>query len=407
MKPHELANEIISFAKPGGLDVWTNSPGKTFGIGPSGVHIPSEYSAKYEKLLDQLFEISKSLSKTYTRKEFESRLASLLAPYIENASTLTNEKGREIIRHLEEAPIQNFRVSRPIQGINLSPEAAIFEIGTYTISKFDQFNKTLQARNPHGDYSLEIQIKSPYFIETTVAARHYEKALELADLRFERFEKILRFAIGYNTNRYDAGILNYQGWRGLSAYICADDGGISFINKKVGAHQSIPIDDPFFSLSENGFDRLWGMTNNGNLSEFESRLLLSIEWIGQSFRENSLASAFLNSAIAMEIIFNYNEKTIISPSILSQISESIALVLGDDVKGRLFIEGQVKKLYSFRSSIAHSGKSEISLEDLHSLFEIARTTIIVLLTSKAFVGIDSIAALHRKLKELKYSGPSI
>ena len=115
-------------------------------------------------------------------------------------------------------------------------------------------------------------------------------------------------------------------------------------------------------------------------------------------------SAFLKAAIALEIIFTYNEKTIINASILSQISEGTALILGESVEERLKIETEVKNLYGLRSAIVHSGNKDISRDDHLKILDVSRNVVTKLLTSEKLMSIDSVENLYKLLKQIKYSG---
>jgi hypothetical protein len=115
-------------------------------------------------------------------------------------------------------------------------------------------------------------------------------------------------------------------------------------------------------------------------------------------------SAFIKAAIALEIIFTYTERDIITPSIMNQISESIALILGSSVDERLKLEKRVKELYGLRSKIVHSGKKDINQADYETLLEIARSVIIRILTSDKLNSVDCVEKLYNILKKFKYSG---
>ena len=120
--------------------------------------------------------------------------------------------------------------------------------------------------------------------------------------------------------------------------------------------------------------------------------------------DSSPPSAFIKAAIALEIIFTPSKQAIIAPSIVSQISESIALILGSSVDERLKIEKRVKDLYELRSKIVHSGNKDINQVDYKTLLEIARSVIIRILTSDKLNSVDSVQDLYTILKKFKYSG---
>ena len=119
--------------------------------------------------------------------------------------------------------------------------------------------------------------------------------------------------------------MNYQGWRNRRAYVFSSAGQVSNSSSSHGPLEAIPLDDPYFISEEAGYKYAWDIATNSDLNRFQRRLLLAIEWIGQSMAEQLPQSAFLKSAIALEVIFTFSEKAIITPSILNQISEGVDL----------------------------------------------------------------------------------
>jgi len=298
-------------------------------------------------------------------------------------------------------------VFRDIHGVILENPDSPVSLGKYTIYEFQSQRTSIESKTRLNPEHIWLGDSPKYLIEWHSEARHFEKAIEIADQAFERFELILRYVIGNATSRFEVGVLNYQGLTRRLAYIFSDDGQVSTSATSHGSFQPIPLNDQYFSNEEAGCKYAWEIASSNNLNKFQKRVLLAIEWIGQSIAESSPQSAFLKSAIALEIIFTYNEKTIITPSILNQISEGAALVLGQSVKERLQIETKVKKLYGLRSAIVHSGNKNISTADHHNMLDISRSVVAKLLTSKALLSITSVEELYELLKHTKYSGNAI
>lgn len=380
-------------------------PGRGFGIGASGIHIPNENFREYTKMLGELYQSIKQTPENYSLKAFEKLFVESISDNITESKEVTEGQFAEFRKALQEKPTQELCIAKNIFGVHLLG-AKEYNLGPYKIYQSQFYMEKLKEYPNSLHQVLECGIKSSYVVEAAVKCKDQDKAVELADVLFERLEKIVGFMIGYRNDRYDAGIINYTAWNGLSTYIRSNL-GVGLNLRRQGALESVPLDEPFFIAKENGFAKIWEMVNKENPSELEKRILLSIEWVGQAIREKSPASAFLYAAIAMEILFNHSEKTIVNPSILSQISESIAIIVGNNVQGRLEIEGEAKRLYGLRSAIAHAGKSNISEVDIHSIIMIARETICAILTRESLQGIDSVAGLHKKIKEVKYGGPEI
>jgi hypothetical protein len=156
-----------------------------------------------------------------------------------------------------------------------------------------------------------------------------------------------------------------------------------------------------------GFDRVWQCLASASISEIEKRLLLALEWIGQSLNENAPASAFLKSAIALEVLFTYQEKSLINTSILAQVSENVAMLLGTDMQSRQELEAEVKRLYSMRSSIAHAGNNDVNQADLDAIQDIARNIVVKILTAESLKEVTSITEMYKYFKSLKYSCTAI
>ncbi len=397
-------NAIIEAVTPGGLTSDRSSePVKSFGVGVDGFSFVGENYQIYEANLRFLFECRKSIHVSYTVSEFEKRLIGFLYSNFSAKLLLDEAQSQLFFKELEAVQIEDYSVFREIHGVVLRSFVHPFELGPFTIYHFVSHRHLIEMR---ASVSLEFFWKnnSPsYLIEVVVKARHSEKAEELADRLFEKFELCLRFSIGFNSNRYEVGILNYHGWRHRKAYILSAGGSASSSHRNHGAFEYIPIDDKYFTESESGFDRMWEGVKSNNPSELQKRLLLAIEWVGQAYGELSPPSAFLKAAIALEILFTQNEKTLVSASILNQISESVALILGDNVEERIKIEAELKRLYSMRSAIAHSGKTDVVQDDLFSIFSFCRQVIITIMVRPTLRDLRSISEIHAYLKTVKYS----
>ena len=304
-------------------------------------------------------------------------------------------------------PIVNFSVLRDIHGLILKENCPPVVFGPFLIYHFSSHQQLISKKTTISPDHLWGNDALSYLIEVQVSARHSEKAIQKADILFEKFELTLKYAIGFSEDRFEVGVQNYRGWRTVRTYTISDDGAFSSSHGKQGAYQPLPIDDPYFTSVAIGFDRVWAAIGSTNNSELQRRLMLAIEWLGQAYSEISPASAFLKSAISLEILFTHNERSLINSSILSQISESIALLLGEDTRTRLEMESKVKALYSMRSAIAHAGKTEVAQEDLFEIFRVSRAAITKLMTNNALRDLSTIEAVHKHLKALKYSFPGV
>jgi hypothetical protein len=82
-----------------------------------------------------------------------------------------------------------------------------------------------------------------------------------------------------------------------------------------GPIKPIQLDAPYFVNEDNGYQTVWGFTTKKNLNKFQKRIMLAVEWIGQSMADPSPPSAFIKAAIALEIIFTYTKGTLLLPQL--------------------------------------------------------------------------------------------
>jgi hypothetical protein len=170
--------------------------------------------------------------------------------------------------------------------------------------------------------------------------------------------------------------------------------------------ETIPIDKYLSNDDTNyGFEAMWNLLKLKEPNEFQKRLILALEWLGQAYRDSSFQNSFIKAAISLEIIFNYNEETIITSSILHQISENTALILGNNAEECIQIEKEMKKLYSKRSSIVHAGNTDININMLMDILNYSSCIILLLLNKKEYQNVKSIKELYDLLKLKKYNNP--
>jgi hypothetical protein len=408
MKLLDIVNEIIELVETDNFLGRTDVSLSFFYGGGNPIYFVNENNIiKYRDAISRAFNFEKEIERTYTLKKYESLLIEHFRECFSKKCSAKNEDVSSFVKKLKAESKKTFSVFRDIHGIVLNSPTSPLLLGGYTIYEFASEKEFIESKiDSKTDSFLEIwDTENPeYLIEWKAEAKHFEKALEIADEHFERFELILRYVLGSATNRFEVGVLNYQGWRHRKAYILSDMGQVSNSWSRHGPIEPIPLDDPYLVKEDTGYHTVWGFTTKTKLNEFQKRIMLAVEWIGQSMADPSPPSAFIKAAIALEIIFTASKKAIITPSIVHQISESIALILGSSVDERLKLEKRVKELYELRSNIVHSGNKDINQADYKTLLEIARSVIIKILTSDKLNSVDSVEELYTILKRFKYSG---
>ena len=400
MNQIDAVKTIIEHATVGISEDDNTEPHKYFGLGDNLISFTGDALTIYQDCLEKLFSNDKSVARSYTLKYFESELISLIRDYILNNNTMNNNTITNFFQELTNKPMVEYNILRDIYGGFIQNDKEPLSFGSFTIYNYDSHHRILNAKTPLSPDWVWRDKKPDLLIETTVKARHYQKAIELADDRFGKFDLVMSFLIGHDS-RYEVGVLNFRGMGFRRAYVFSSSGETSTSHTRNGVIEPVMLDDPYFVSDEANL--IWVLLSAQKLTSLQKRILLAIEWIGQSYKEVSLSSAFLKSAISLEIIFTYNEKAIINPSILNQLSESVALILGKTVDDRLGIEKEVKRLYSMRSKIAHAGKKDVATNDINTIRHIARAIVCELLSNASLNKIKTVDDLHFFLKRQKYS----
>lgn len=379
-------------------------PLQSFGLGTESLNIiGGEKLLEFNNLVNFLHSVDREIYRSYSRKTFLQRLIGFIRPIKLSAATPTQEDLSAFYSELRAAELKKFRVIREIFGIVLSKNDQILTLGNFEIYHFpshkEEFEKTL------GSPVLQLMTmphEPTYVIEYEVESREQIHAVEIADDAFKKFVLYLRHIIGTSDRRFEVGILDYHGWRGRNVHVLHGTEYFSNV-ERYGSFEPIPIDDPYWVSTESGYNKIWEFIDKRDISELQKRIRTAIEWVGRSLLESSIQPAFIEASVAIESIFTYSEKTIISASILSQISESVALIVGRTPEERIAIESQIKSLYGTRSGIVHAGDKEVAAEDYNLFIGYIRMVIAKLLTNDALAKCNNVTELYAHLKYQKYS----
>jgi hypothetical protein len=369
------------------------------------ISLEGENCGRFDSALDEILILTPNLKATLS----DRAMIDLLIPEIQKKkkenSQFTGIESSALIQRVLATPVRSYRVLRNIFGVTLPQSGPPVQVGPFTI--YDVKLHTAQITRGLLNPDSLFQFKKPagLLIECLVEARDGEKALELADVLFYRFEMIIRFFIGRRTTAFEVGVLNYVGPQ-LRDSIAIAGGQISGGSGWKGALNSIPIAEPFFSDPPVAFAKLLQLVVRTN-NKFEEHIARCAEWTGQAMGDPNAASAFVKAAIALEVLFSANEKGAVTSSFMAQIADSCAFLLARSAANAVEIEREVKRLYGIRSAVVHSGADSVSVNDLSSLIRLAREAVITLLSGKEFEGIDSMAKLGEYFKSKKFESLGI
>ena len=165
----------------------------------------------------------------------------------------------------------------------------------------------------------------------------------------------------------------------------------------------IPIDDPYYFDKSIGNDKLWELLRTPSIDKMKKRIISGIEWIGKANSEINIKNRFLFYLISLESVFTFQEKTLISPSIVSTLCEGVAFILGNDKEERLEIDRIIKKLYEIRSALSHGSDKSISEQELQLACFYSTNIIRAFLVVDELFAIKSPEDLNKYIKSKKYS----
>jgi len=357
---------------------------------------------QFQSSVDDLRDVLGPIKETLSRQFLIGELIPLIREKKIAGQAFDTADAERFRQYLSDLPLQRYRVLRPLWGVDVAPENAPVTLGDFTI---DFGRKVLIADRDSTvfDTVQKPEWQNQLLIECGVSARESSRAAELADKLFYRFELIFRFLIGRRTDWVDVGILNYKGARMRDQFLYSEDG--SWLGHSSGWHgamQPFLLKDARFPIPTPPMMRLFELLTRSN-NDLEKHIVRCAEWTGQAIAEPNEAAALVKAAIALEVLFSGNEKGVITPSIMAQIAESSAFLLGADSTSSMEIEREVKRLYGVRSSVVHSGKDAVDPKDLNAFLRICRNVILRLLSEEDFKQMESASRLAEYFRQRKYA----
>ncbi len=398
----EALRDMISSLHPGGIGNDGGDSFKAWGFGADGVHVKRTHAKAYEDAARLAH--NKSFQNDYSFNEFEKRIVGTLGKRVITNDIPTDDEIQKFLEALHQEKVLQFLVTRDLKGAELSNNTAPLSLGPFKIYHYKSHKSCIHSVS--NEYPPIREEDVGYLIGVVVEAKSKDRAIEKADIHFEVFERLVRFMVG-PSETYDVAIFGAHGWYSQNAYVFCDGAPVSQEFSWKGSMSPLALDNKYFNSSDHGTQLLWNAVNNSNAPQLHQRLANAARWLGDSYSERDRAASFIKAAIALEVLFTANEKSIINPSILQSISECVACILGQDLEGRLAIEKKMKAFYSTRSAIAHSGKNNVSQTEVDEFVQIVRAAIGKVLTTPVLRDQGSIEKLHEHLKHLKYSFPPI
>jgi hypothetical protein len=392
----DVVNRLISFAVPG-VDQSADFPLNYGGISISADKLQAFYSG-----VSELSFANKLFMNAYTGDAFQNEVMKLIAPYVHNRNSFKTHKVAALLKTLSDLPRTERDVYRPLYGVTRIALAGRVALGRFTIyntrTDLTQLNEALYGRL----HLLQINMESHYQIHIRVEARSDAEANEIADQMFEAFERTIRFIMG-SYQLYNVGIFHCTESVNRQFIVMHPSGGRAS-KYEPPTIPLLAIDSPILSSAENGFDKIWTVLGSTSNTDLTKRILLAVSWIGQSIAEKASSSSLVMAAIALEVLFS-PKQTETSPSISSQISMSVAMLIGTDSDSRVVRAAEFKRLYGIRSRVVHGGNANVTKMDVDAIQEMARSVIIKMLTSPLLNDVSSGDQMQRLFQGMNDNSP--
>ncbi len=131
-----------------------------------------------------------------------------------------------------------------------------------------------------------------------------------------------------------------------------------------------------------GFERISKMLESDQPSKLEDRILRATQWAGRAFVDSRREESFLLMAIALESLLLAKQG---NENITYKVAMRCAHLIGKtDLEARRRLVGDMKDLYSRRSTIVHSGKTEVSDAEIGSLRHYLSAALFTILNREPF-----------------------
>lgn len=377
------------------------APSKSFGLGESNISFTGlEAVSQYQEGLEKLYSSKTEIEQTISIKEFEKSLIVLMRTLRDKKNQCSSDDIDSFFKNLLALEKNEYEILYELYGAEMNGD--ILNLGEFTVFNLSHSNEKLVEKYPpliNRDLYFT-HSKSNIYLGIRVTARENSKAVEISDELLETFENVMNYMIADLKHQRCVGNINFRGWKSIQRIICGNSS--MGINSSSDISLPVNIEDPFFKDGSQGNDNIWFLITKQNKTELEKRLLQSIEWIGKAIHDKDKSKALVQFVFAIEGMLKYDEKSLITPSIVSQLSDWLAFIIQDDYIKRKEIANYFKAIYKKRSAIVHGGSKTIDIEDLRIALQISKLMIISFLKTKPFCDFTSMQEVNDYITELKF-----
>jgi len=375
---------------------------ESFEVGENNISFIGNHNLQILKdSLETLYNSNSEIANTISIKYFKNELISTIRNIKKIGEQCSSDDVEFFFNKLLSIKLKEYEVFYILKGTKTSTEKEIINFGLFNVYNNGFSNIYLNKNYSEiGNRKDLLNKNKNHILGIKVYAREKTKTIEIADKLCNTFENVINYMISDLHHLRSIGVFNYKGTIHSETVVCSKES----INISSSSEISYPvnIEDEFFNSSELGNDRIWNILNNLKKTEIEERLINSIEWFGKAVLERDKTKSLIQFIFGIESMLQYNEKVFISPSIVSQLSDSLAFIIKTNHHERKQIVKLFKELYKKRSAISHGSSQKILLSDLEIILDVSQELIKTLLTVEPYSKMKTMKELNDYINELKY-----
>ena len=381
-------------------------------IGISDKEIGLYYQSRSDILEDALYEdvlrLNSDIGESTSSKSCKDTLNLLLVRILSENGKFTNTDLESFLKELKSKPLITYTVLTYIYGFEMAEEYV--KLGEFTIYRAD----STDLRSLIDPINIRIQNQCKSFkgyltqcnvIRVDVTACDGVKANEIANKYFRSFDFVTAFFINDYYSRYNFGIYTFKHPSINTCIAIGSDNSFSANSTLQNPPNTLKIEE-LVSSQISSISDIWLLITIKKKTKLNSKVLGAIEWIGKALNETDVSKSFVMYMFSLETLLQYDEKTMLNPSITHQLSEALAFLLTTDYENRVKIVKLVKDLYSKRSAIVHGGESIVDPTDLRQLNLISSSAAWEFLQNPELQTVQNMEGFGKWLSYKKFTEPT-
>lgn len=406
-----LVAKIGSLVKNAKMDISLGAAGEEDiqfdkGDGPITILGPNDTS-RFHSTLRELLDLIPDSEGTNASDQVDDLLRLLISDAKHGKVSIGEGSLQQVLSTVGLEKATEWLVLIPISGVSTDSEEPI-TLGPFTIYKLPGHLPQVLAWSEHQAMVPHIQdalADHGIYVAFTLVARGSDAARIRAGPSFTRFESAMRFLQQLLTPYAHIGVINLRPPSFLKTIALNRKSEVSSASEAKWPVVPISLDKPGRYHGSTLSQWVWDSFSRKDFTEIDRRIWLAIRWFGSAIADMNVETALVQAMFGLEAILMKQEKGAITPSIMAQLAEWTSHLIGVNTDERLWIDGEVRRLYHLRSGLAHSGKSTIEKDDLLSALVILHRVVERLATDEGLRQLGSMEGLEGWIRGRRYTCP--